>query len=155
VARLYRGLAQRLFTALCHNPELQNAASISIPKPPDDWAAVAEAAPPFHLAENKRNQAYPFAFLATYTHRISEQGKAQHQPLGRALEEYAGTKNRAGLAALLSPVQRAAEQSKVARQLLDSRAVFHPQVWRPEQAFSFLQDIPSRVPPHSKPGGMP
>jgi len=58
------------------------------------------------------------------------------------LEEYAGAKNRAGLAALLSPVQRAAEQSKLARELLDTRAIFHPQVWRPEQAFSFLQNIP-------------
>ena len=191
----WRGLAQRLFTALCHNPDLQNAASISIAKPPEtEWSTLAEAAPPmkgleylngavlarlwdeldahvraaiaqtpggavaylkschpvwnavgrvtFHLAENKRNPAYPFAFLATYTHRISEQGKVQHLPLGRALEEYAGTKNRAALAALLSPVQRAAEQSKLARELLDSRAVFHPQVWRPEQAFSFLENIP-------------
>jgi non-specific serine/threonine protein kinase len=43
---------------------------------------------------------------------------------------------------LLSPVQRAAEQSKVARQLLDSRAIFHPQIWRPDQAFAFLKEIP-------------
>jgi hypothetical protein len=96
----------------------------------------------FHLAENKRNPAHPFAFLATYTNRVSEQGKVQHLPLGRALEEYAGAKNRTALAALLSPVQRAAEQSKVARQLLDSRAIFHPQIWRPDQAFAFLKEIP-------------
>ena len=191
----WRGVAQRLFTALCHNPNLQDASTITIPKPAEsEWSALAEGAPPmrgleylngtvlarlwdeldahvhaaiaqaaggaaaylkscnpvwnavgrvtFHLAENKRNPAYPFAFLATYTHRISEQGKVQHLPLGRALEEYAGAKNRAGLAALLSPVQRAAEQSKLARELLDTRAIFHPQVWRPEQAFSFLQNIP-------------
>ena len=165
----WRGLAQRLFTALCHNPDLQNSASISIPKPQEaEWSGLAEAAPPmkgleylngavlsrlwdgldahvraaiaqtpggavpylkschpvwnavgrvtFHLAENKRNPAYPFAFLATYTHRISEHGKVQHLPLGRALEEYASTKNQAALAALLSPVQRAAEQSKLARE---------------------------------------
>src|SRR5436190_17980181 len=104
------------------------------------WNAVGRVT--FHLAENKRNPAYPFAFLATYTHRISEQGKVQHVPLGRALEEYAGAKNRAALSALLSPVQRAGAQSKLARELLDSRAVFHPQVWRPEQAFAFLKDIP-------------
>jgi non-specific serine/threonine protein kinase len=104
------------------------------------WNAVGRVT--FHLAENKRNPAHPFAFLATYTNRVSEQGKVQHLPLGRALEEYAGAKNRAALAALLSPVQRAAEQSKVARQLLDSRAIFHPQVWRPEQAFAFLKEIP-------------
>ncbi len=104
------------------------------------WNTVGRVT--FHLAENKRNPAYPFAFLATYTHRVSEQGKAQHLPLGRALEEYAGAKNSAALGALLTPIQRAAERSKLARAMLDSRAVFHPQTWRPEQAFSFLQDIP-------------
>ncbi len=191
----WRGLAQRLFTALCHQPNLENASGISIPKTSEaEWCALADSAPPmkgleylngaviarlwdeldahvraammqtpggaaaylkscnpvwnsvgrvtFHLAENKRNPAYPFAFLATYTQGVSEQGKAQHLPLGRALEEYAGAKNRAALGALLTPVQRAAEQSKLARELLDSRAIFHPQVWRPEQAFSFLQNIP-------------
>ena len=191
----WRGLAQRLFTALCHQPNLENASTISISKLSEvEWSALADSAPPvkgleylngavlarlwdeleahvraaitqtsggaaaylkscnpvwntvgrvtFHLAENKRNPAYPFAFLATYTHGVSGQGKAQHLPLGRALEEYAGAKNRAALGALLTPVQRAAEQSKLARELLDSRAIFHPQVWRPEQAFSFLQNIP-------------
>lgn len=191
----WRGIAQRLFTALCHNPNLQDASALTISKPAEaEWAALAEGAPPmkgleylngsvlarlwdeldahvhaaidqtdggataylkrcnpvwnavgrvtFHLAENKRNPAYPFAFLATYTHRISEQGKVQHLPLGRALEDYAGVKNRAALAALLSPVQSAAERSKLARELLDSRAVFHPQVWRAEQAFAFLENIP-------------
>jgi len=29
----WRGLAQRLFTALCHQPNLENASTISIPKP--------------------------------------------------------------------------------------------------------------------------
>src|SRR5208283_1094126 len=77
------------------------------------WNAVGRVT--FHLAENKRNPAYPFAFLATYTHRLSEQGKAQHLPLDRALVEYASARNRAALAALLSPVQRAAEQSPLAR----------------------------------------
>ena len=104
------------------------------------WNAVGRVT--FHLAANKRNPAYPFAFLATYTNRVSEQGEVQHVPLGRALEEYAGAKNRPALAALLSPGQRAAEQSKLARELLDSRAIFHPQVWRPDQAFAFLQNIP-------------
>ena len=191
----WRGFAQRLFTALCHNPNLDNASNIAISKPPEaDLAALAESAPPmkglehlnsatlarlwdeldahvhaavaqtpdgtaaylkrcnplwnavgrvtFHLAENKRNPAHPFAFLATYTNRVSEQGRVQHLPLGRALEEYAGARNRTALAALLSPVQRAAERSQVARQLLDSRAIFHPQVWRPDQAFAFLKEIP-------------
>jgi len=191
----WRGLAQKLFTSLCHNPNLDDTSGLSIPQPADaEYSALVEAAPPmkgldfldgtvlvrywaaleahvraeiaqtpggaaaylrnrnpawnavgrvtFHLAENKRNPAYPFAFLATYTPRISDQGRVQHLPLGRALEEYAGARNQAALSTLLSPVQRAAESSKLVRELLDSRAVFHPQVWRPEQAFSFLKDIP-------------
>ncbi len=105
------------------------------------WNTVGRVT--FHLAENKRNAANPFAFLATYAHRISEQGKVQHLPLGRALEEYAGAQNRAALAALLTPVQRAAELSPLGRDLLQSRAVFHPQVWRPDQAFAFLNQIPT------------
>ena len=104
------------------------------------WNAVGRVT--FHLAENKRNPDQPFAFLATYTHRVSDQGKVQHIPLGRALEEYAGTRNRAALTTLLSPVQRASEKSKLARELLDSRAVFHPQAWQPAQAYRFLKEIP-------------
>jgi hypothetical protein len=104
------------------------------------WNVVGRVT--FHLAENKRNSDYPFAFLATYTHRVSEQGKPQHLPLGRALEEYAGAQNQPVLAALLAPVQRAAEKSSLARTLLDTRAVFHPQAWPPRQAHAFLQQIP-------------
>ena len=33
----------------------------------------------------------PFAFLATYTSRLSAHGQAQHFPLGQALREYAGS----------------------------------------------------------------
>ena len=104
------------------------------------WNAVGRVT--FHLAENKRDAGRPFAFLATYTHQISEHGKAQHLPLGRALEEYAGASNRAALSALLSPVQKAGEQSKLAHALLDTRAIFHPQLWTPAEAFAFLKDIP-------------
>jgi len=104
------------------------------------WNAIGRVT--FHLAENKRRPDVPFAFLATYTHRLSGEGRAQHLPLGRALEEYAGAGNRAALTTLLSPVQRAAETSPLARELLDSRAVFHPQAWSPAQAYRFLKEIP-------------
>jgi hypothetical protein len=39
--------------------------------------------------------------------RLSATAKAQHVPLGKALQEYAGAKNRARLLSLLMPVQRA------------------------------------------------
>ena len=64
-----------------------------------------------HLAENKRDAEHPFAFLATYASRLSAQGRVQHEALGRSLQQYAGTKNRQALLALLVPLQRAAERS--------------------------------------------
>jgi hypothetical protein len=39
----------------------------------------------FNLAENRRDAEQPFAFMATYTTRLSAQAKAQQVPLGQAL----------------------------------------------------------------------
>ena len=104
------------------------------------WTLVGRVT--FHLAENKRDPERPFAFLATYTHRISAQAKPQYLPLGRALQEYAGAHNRTALLALLAPVQQAAGKSLLARELVDSQRVFQPQVWTPREAHRFLRDIP-------------
>ena len=49
------------------------------------WRTVGRVT--FHLAENKRDPESPFAFLATYATRLSAQGKAQHLPLNRALQD--------------------------------------------------------------------
>src|SRR5260370_34315335 len=62
----------------------------------------------FNLAENRKDEDTPFAFLATYTTRLSAHAKAQHLPLGQALREYAGAANKDRLLSLLLPVQRAA-----------------------------------------------
>ena len=43
----------------------------------------------FNLAENRQDPEAPFAFLATYTPRLSAQAKAQHLPSVR-LRGYAG-----------------------------------------------------------------
>ena len=74
----------------------------------------------------QRDGERPFAFLATYTHRVSSGSKLKHLPLGQALKEYAGTRNRARLTALLEPVRRAAAESTLVRELLDTRAVSAP-----------------------------
>jgi hypothetical protein len=41
----------------------------------------------FNFAENRKDDAAPFAFLATYTTRLPANGKAQHLPLAQALGE--------------------------------------------------------------------
>lgn len=96
----------------------------------------------FHLAENKNNLTSPFAFLATYTTGVSKTARTQHLPLGRALEEYAGRENKAQLLTLLLPVQRAAEKSKLLRQMVDNSTIFKPLAWGAREAYMFLQDIP-------------
>ncbi len=96
----------------------------------------------FHLAENKSDLDYPFAFMATYAPRLSSVGRVQYQPLGRALAEYAGERNKKALIKLLSPVQLASEKSDLVRQLFESSEIFHPLAWSPEEAYCFLQEIP-------------
>lgn len=96
----------------------------------------------FHLAENKREPDFPFAFLATYSHRITGENKLQYQPLSRALQEYAGAKNKPGLIKLLSPIQQAAKQSELIGQLVESGEIYHPLAWTPSEAYRFLQEVP-------------
>lgn len=96
----------------------------------------------FHLAENKKDEQKPFAFLATYTTHLSQNATAQHLPLKRALLDYAGDKNNAALLALLLPVQKAAEKSPFIKNLIDSGELFHTPLWTPHQAHKFLQQIP-------------
>ncbi|MBN1653907.1 MAG: DEAD/DEAH box helicase [Deltaproteobacteria bacterium] len=103
------------------------------------WNVVGRVC--FHLAENKRDPEFPFAFIATYVHKVSKQAKPQHLPLGRALEEYAGAKNREKLLALLSPLSRAAEQSEFIRELVDTGDIYHPLSWTPREAHRFLCEI--------------
>ncbi|MBT4522747.1 MAG: ATP-dependent helicase, partial [Halieaceae bacterium] len=71
----------------------------------------------FHLAENKNDPEFPFAFMATYAPELSEDGRVRHQPLSRALQEYAGAKNKKALIRLLSPVHLAAQSSPVIKDL--------------------------------------
>ena len=96
----------------------------------------------FHLAENKANEQAPFAFLATYVAQMSQHAGVRHQPLGRALQEYAGAGDRDTLLGLLLPVNRAAEESPWLKALVDSGAVFRPLAWTPADAHQFLRNIP-------------
>jgi non-specific serine/threonine protein kinase len=97
----------------------------------------------FHLAENKRDSECPFAFLATYAPKLLDSRRVQYQPLGKALEEYAGGKNKRTLVNLLAPVERASQRCGWVRQLVDSGEIFHPLRWSPEEAHRFLRDAPA------------
>ena len=104
------------------------------------WRLVGRVT--LHLAENKRDPEHPFAFLATYVPKLSAQGRVQHEPLGKALKEYAGAKNRPVLLSLLVPIQRATERSPLIKELVDSGEIYHPLAWSPREAYRFLQEIP-------------
>ena len=96
----------------------------------------------FNLAENRKDDDAPFAFLATYTTRLSAHAKAQHLPLGQALREYAGAANKARLLSLLMPVQRAGEQCAWLKAMVDAGEIYHPLRWSPAEAFQLLTDLP-------------
>jgi superfamily II DNA or RNA helicase len=95
----------------------------------------------FNLAENRRDSDQPFAFMATYTTRLSAQARAQHVPLGQALREYAGAANKDKLLSLLLPVQRAAEQCAWLKPMIDAGEIFHPLRWGPTEAARFLHSL--------------
>ncbi len=97
----------------------------------------------FHLAENKRDQEHPFAFLASYTTGLGAQGNPQHRPLGQALRESSSVRDKSRLLALLLPVKNAAEKSGFLKELVDSGHIFQPLSWAPRDAYRFLQDIPA------------
>ena len=96
----------------------------------------------FNVAENRKDPDAPFAFLATYTTRLSAQAKAQHLPLGQALREYAGAANKERLLSLLVPVQRASETCPWLKAMVDAGEIFHPLRWTPREALQLLRDVP-------------
>ncbi|MBM4075022.1 MAG: ATP-dependent helicase, partial [Planctomycetes bacterium] len=94
-----------------------------------------------HLAENRKDEHRPFAFLATFAHRLTEKAQIQHLPLAEALKHYAGERDREKLNELLLPVRAAAESSAVIKELLTSRKLFQPQAWTISEAYRFLRDV--------------
>jgi len=105
------------------------------------WHVVGKVC--LHLAENRGDEAHPFAFLATYAVRVAAGGKVQHRPLARALEESSARGDRQALLHLLEPVQRAAERSSWLLAMVDSGAIYQPLAWTPAEAHAFLREIPA------------
>jgi superfamily II DNA or RNA helicase len=97
----------------------------------------------FNLAENRGDEDAPFAFLATYTTRLSAQATAQHVPLGQALREYAGARAKPQLQQLLEPVRRAASACAWLAQMIENGELFQPLRWSPGDALCMLTDAPA------------
>ena len=96
----------------------------------------------FHLAENRNDPERPFAFMATYASGFGASGRVKHLPLRRALQQYAGAKNRAALISLLSPIQQAGETCEWVRELVESGDVYQPLAWTPDRAYRLLRSVP-------------
>lgn len=91
----------------------------------------------FHLVESKMD-AYPFAFLATYS-TLSSEGLS-HYPLKNALAEFRGDDD--ALLGLLATVTKAADASDFMSELVESGEIFSPLGFTALEAFTFLKEIP-------------
>jgi len=94
----------------------------------------------FHLVENKKDEQYPFAFIATYATRDNA-GKVGHYPLKYALTEYAG--NRQKLLDLLNCLNNAAEVAPLIGEFMENGELFHPLRLDKEEAYQFLKSVPA------------
>ncbi len=94
----------------------------------------------FHLVENKNDEKYPFAFMATYSMKKVNNSKAMHTPLKKALVEF--KKDESKLISLLATVSRASEQSQFISKLMDSGELFLPLRFTIDEAYTFLKEVP-------------
>ena len=136
LARLWAGLDEYVRTQAAEAGGLEALLRKRAPL----WRQVGRGC--FHLAENRKDPQYPFAFLATYAPRLTDSARLRYQPLSRALQELAGTRNRGALSRLLQPIRNAAEKSPLIHELLDSNDIYHPLAWTPEEAYRFLREVP-------------
>lgn len=93
----------------------------------------------FHLVESRKEE-YPFAFLATYSSGVSNDGKSRHLPLKNAILEYG--ENSKKLLELLATVNKASETSAFISELVESGEIFHPLSLTADEAYTFLKEIP-------------
>ncbi|MEX2580536.1 MAG: DEAD/DEAH box helicase [Verrucomicrobiales bacterium] len=104
------------------------------------WSRVGRVT--LHLAEHKEDPDRPFAFLATYASALTGAGRLRQAPLGKALQQYGGAKNKPMLLKLLTPIHAAAGNCPLMKALVESGDIFHPLAWKAEEAYRFLQAIP-------------
>ena len=105
------------------------------------WQAVGRVH--LNLAELKGDAERPFAFVATYTTRLSAAARPQHAPLGKAVREAAQSVDQATLLALLAPVQRACEACAWLKQKFTAGDLYAPVRWPIADAVALLQHTPT------------
>ena len=93
----------------------------------------------FHLVENKGDNEFPFAFLATYLADVKDKEDPTHRPLSFALEEYA--KDQKKMLLLLGTIKRASKESKLIKDLMDSGDIFSPLGWDSDTAHTFFKEV--------------
>ncbi len=103
------------------------------------WSRVGRVT--VHLAENKGDADYPFAFMASYASGLNSAGRLRQLPLGKALQEYGSANDKAVLLKLLEPLHRASQACPFMADLVESGDVYHPLAWAPAEARTFLQSI--------------
>lgn len=104
------------------------------------WRLVGRVT--LHLAENKRSQDFPFAFLASYSQRLDSRSRVRYLPLAQALREAAAAKDRSVLQTLLSPLHAAADRSPLLKSLIEGKDIFQVLAWTPDEAYRFLRETP-------------
>lgn len=90
----------------------------------------------FHLVENKGDENYPFAFMATYATKDAD--AARHVPLQYALTEYKN--DRKMLLSLLVCLNKAADCSPLIAGFMSTGELFHPIKLNVCEAYQFLRD---------------
>jgi superfamily II DNA or RNA helicase len=85
----------------------------------------------------------PFAFLATYTTRLSAAARPQHAPLGKAVREASASGDRELLLSVLKPLQTAAAANPWLQARLTEGALYAPVRFTPAEAEAFLREVPA------------
>jgi hypothetical protein len=93
----------------------------------------------FHLVENRKDEVRPFAFLATYSTRIDEQGRTRHLPLKHAFEEYSNRRDK--LLELLATVNKVARKNQWVASIVETGEIFKVIGLTPREAISFLNGV--------------
>ncbi len=111
----------------------------------EGWSQLGKLT--LHLAENAgaQGEEKPFAFLATVVHRVGDDEKPRHIPLGLALRHAAD--DRDAILALIRPLQQAAASLGAAgyflHELVRTQQIYQPCAWSARSCYDFLLCLPA------------